>query len=160
MKMQLTLTAGSLICLGLSSCITSTVVATAAGVKALGGATSSVTGNVTGLFTGDYAPTNMADKVITFSGNRKDAKGTAESHNDALSFAAKGISTRNSGTQTQVLAYTHKAKNQGIITVSTPAGILETYTLTFDSASSGSYTYVRQGDTADYATGEGTFKVK
>lgn len=160
MKKQMISTAGALVCMGLSSCVTSTVVATAAGVKAIGDATETVSKNVSGFFYSNQAPTSMADKIVTMTGSFKKTDGTTQQMTDALPFAAQGISQRTVSGQNQVLAYTRKTDNIGVITVSTPTGILETYTMNFSAADSGTYTYERQGDTANYATGEGTFKVK
>lgn len=160
MKKQMISTAGALVCLGLSSCVTSTAIATAAGVKALGDATESVSKNVSGFFYGSQAPTGMADKIVTMTGHIQKADGTTQQMTDALPFAAQGISQRTVSGQNQVLAYTRKTENIGVITVSTPAGILETYTMNFSAADSGTYTYQRHGDAAESATGEGTFKVK
>lgn len=153
-------TACALLCTGLSSCVTSTVVATAAGVKAIGDATDAVSKNVSNFFYGSQAPIDMADKIVTMTGSFKKADGTTRQMTDALPFAAQGISQRTVNGQNQVLAYTRKTENIGIITVSTPAGIQETYTMNFSAADSGTYTYERHGDAAESATGEGTFKVK
>lgn len=153
-------TACALLCTGLSSCVTSAVVATAAGVKALEEATSSVSDNVTGFFYSSQAPTSLADKIVTLTGTIKHADGSTLQMTDALPFAAQGISQRTVGGQNQELAYERKTENIGIITLSSPSGILETYTMNFSAADTGTYTYERQGDTADYSTGEGTFKLK
>ncbi len=160
MKKQMISTAGALVCMGLSSCVTSTVVATAAGVEAIGNATEAVSKNVSGFFYGSQAPTGMADKIVTMTGSFQKADGTTQQMTDALPFAAQGVSQRTVNGQNQVLAYTRKTENIGVITVSTPAGILETYTMNFSAADSGTYTYERHGDAAESATGEGTFKIK
>lgn len=160
MKMKLTLSTGILICLCLSSCITSSVVATAAGVKALGEAGSAVTKNVTSLFSGNQAPANIAGKIVSIAGSVKNADGSTLQMNDAFSFAENNTATRNIGGQNQSLTYTPKEKNSAIITISSANGMQETYTLTFHSTDAGSYTYEQTCQNAGVATGEGTFNIK
>ncbi|MBQ1959930.1 MAG: hypothetical protein II349_00200 [Akkermansia sp.] len=160
MKKLLLPTIYSLLCAGLSSCVTSAVMASAAGMKALEEASSTVSENVTGFFYGSQAPTNLADKIVSFTGTTKQADGSTQQMTDALPFAAQGVSQRTVGGQNQVLAYIRETENIGIITISTPAGIQETYTMNFSSADSGTYTYERPGNEAPATTGEGTFKIK
>ncbi len=160
MKHQLTLTAGILLCLSLSSCITSGVVAAAAGAKAIGDATSALTDNVTGFITGDKAPASLAGKIVALSGSVKDAANTSQNTSDALSFAEAGASTRTVNGTTQTLSYVHTVPNTGVIAITAPTGLTEIYTLTFTGSDKGTYTYERKGDAANTATGEGSFTIK
>ncbi|MBR5523035.1 MAG: hypothetical protein IKV82_06190 [Akkermansia sp.] len=155
MKKQLFLAVGISVCMSVPSCISSSVVAATAGAGALSDAASSLTDNVTSLITGNKAPATLAGDIVSLTGTTTDAAGVSQSTTDAISFAKTGITTRNLGGNNQIITYTCKNKDTGIITLSIPDGTVETYTLTFADTNDGTYTYAGHN-----TTGQGTFSIK
>lgn len=160
MKNQLLISICALLGVSLSSCVSSTVVAAAAGAKAIGEASASISENVTGLFGCDKAPESLAEKIVTLTGTLTTADNSNNTIRDTLAFSSDGETTRTINGHTQTLTYARLGENKGCITLSIMGEATETYTLIFTQKNSGTFTYERQSTQGTTSGGEGSFSIK
>lgn len=142
--------------IALPSCLTSTIAA-ATGASALGGAPGLNGLGLATLFSSS-APEALNGRILTLDGEYRGADNVPQKTSDALAFNKDGSCIRRVGNATQSLSYTRNSDKRA--TLAGTGNATETYRLTFDSGSEGTYTYERRGENGDFATGEGKFSIK